>query len=118
MNLSAYDKVTETVDKQKTWIDTIRYQLISREIKYRPYFTILKRYDSNLKVNDYFVALLDNVIPDRICFKTKKDNYGRIKINLKSIWEESNLLYFKNESNISIEHVEEESDGDIYKLNI
>ena len=77
MNLNAYDTIHPKVDKQKTWIDVRKHQLLSREIKYRNYVTISKRYDKENQTYDYFIILLDDYPQDRPYAKTKKDDYGR-----------------------------------------
>ena len=118
MNLNAYDIISPKIDKTKSWIDVDRQQLLSRELKYRPYVTLSKRYSKEHNINEYFVILLDECPLDRPSNKTKRDDYGRIKINLKSIWTESSLCYLDSNRNIEIIHVESEDDGDIYKINV
>ena len=49
MNLNNYDCITEKLNKTKTWVDIHKKLLLSREIKYRPYTCLLKRY--NIKNN-------------------------------------------------------------------
>lgn len=118
MNLSAYDVIHPKIDKQKTWIDIRKHQLLSREINYRRYVTISKRYDKETKSYDYFIVLLDDYPQDRSYSRTKKDDYGRIKISLNSIWKESSLNYYDADTNISIELEEQADDGDIYRLSL
>lgn len=118
MNLSAYDAINPKINKQLTWVDVNRYQLLSREIKYRPYVTICKRYNKDENDYEYFVILLDDYPYDRDYSKTKFDEYGRIKISLKSIWKETMLYTLERNVNIDISHVEHTDDGDIYKLNL
>ena len=60
MNLNAYDSITEKLDKNKTWIDIRRKTILSREMKYRKYTCILKRYNPKTNINSHFIALLDN----------------------------------------------------------
>lgn len=118
MNLNAYDTIIPKVDKQKTWIDANHYQLLSREINYRRYVTICKRYNKSENDFEYFVVLLDDIPPEREYSKTKFDEYGRIKINLKSIWTNTILHTFEHNCNITISHIEHTDDGDIYKLDL
>lgn len=118
MNLSAYDAISPKLNKQLTWIDVNKYQLLSREIKYRRYVTISKRYEKDKNDYDYFIILLDNTPDDRDYSKTNLDDYGRIKVNLKSIWKETSLHTFEYNVNISITHIEHTDDGDIYKLDL
>ena len=49
MNLAAYDKVDNIFEDN--WINFQYNRFYSRSIKYRRFFTILKRYDDKLKIN-------------------------------------------------------------------
>lgn len=118
MNLNAYDDVTPIINKQTTWIDIKKYQLLSREIKYRKYVTISKRFNKEFCDYDYFIILLDDYPSDRSYAITKKDDYGRIKINLASIWNQCCLKNYTKNCNISIKHIEHTDDGDIYQLDV
>ena len=118
MNLNAYDVITQKINKQQTWVDVKKQELLSREITYRKYVSISKRYDKENNVYDYFIILLDYYPQDRPFTKTRKDDYGRIKINLKSIWSESSLSVYDNDANVELEHIDSADDGDVYKLYI
>lgn len=118
MNLNAYDNVEEKVDKTKTWIDIRKKTIYSREIKYRPYMCLLKRYDSKFKCTFYFIAMLDKPPQDKIATNTTCDDYGRIKIKVSSIWKETYLQELKTNCNIVCELVESAEDGDVYSINI
>ena len=37
MNLAAYDKVDNKIDKTKTWLDHNNKRIVSKQIKYRTY---------------------------------------------------------------------------------
>lgn len=118
MNLSAYDNITPKIDKTKTWIEPKRKLLLSREIKFRKYFTLSKRYNPKYNITNYYIILLDNKLQDRVCTSTKIDDYGRIKISLNQIWNESGLCDRADNFNISVNHLTKDADGDIYYLDI
>ena len=118
MNLNAYDNITETINKTKTWVDIRRKQLISREITYRPFTCILKRYNSTTNITSYFIALLDNPPKDRTYKRTILDDYGRIKINLSSIWKETYLNQLESNCNVICELIESDRDGNVYFLDV
>lgn len=118
MNLNAYDTITQKIDKTKTWINIENQQLFSREIPYRKYNTVSKRYNKEDNTYEYYIIMLDDYPLDRPYTKTKKDNYGRIKLYLRSIWNECFSPYFEKDTNIDITHIEHTDDGDIYKINI
>jgi len=118
MNLSAYDNVKNKTNKFKTWLDSNKQLLLSRSIKYRPYYTFVKRFEPTLKTTVYFIVLLDCIPQNTVYFRTKKDDYGRLKFNVKTIFYESGLSEIQNDSNVDIIHIEHDSDGDIYKINI
>lgn len=118
MNLIAYDNIKEKIDKNKTWIDIKKKQLLSREFKYHKYVSILKRYNNKTKAYEYYVALLDNPPFDKKfkCFTL--DSYGRSKINVANIWKETYLSQLETNVNISVTLIEHDKDGDIYYLDI
>lgn len=118
MNLNAYDDIHPKVDKKHTWININKYQLLSREISYRRYNTLCKRFNIEANEYDYFIILLDDKPVDRNYSITRYDDYGRIKINLKSIWHETYLSRYKHDININITRVEHTDDGDIYKIEL
>ena len=108
MNLNNYDGITEKLDKTKTWVDIRKKLLLSREIKYRPYTCLLKRY--NLKTNTY--------PENRTCKRTILDDYGRFKLSLSDIWKKTYLNELKSNCNIICELVESDEDGDIYSIDV
>lgn len=118
MNLNAYDNINEKIDKNKTWIDIKRKVLYSREIKYRPYYSLMKRYDSKLAGLSFFIAMLDKPDKNKICFATKKDDYGRVKLNLHALWHSTYLYQLENNCNIDVTLVDANNDGDVYFLDI
>ena len=118
MNLNAYDNIIEKVDKKKTWIDIHSKILYSREIIYKPYISLVKRYNSKINTNSYFIVLLDNPPKDKLYSRTIKDDYGRIKIKLNSIWNDTYLPNLTKNSNIECKLVEVQRDGNIYFIDV
>lgn len=116
INLNLYDDVVENINRQKTWINVKNKVLISREIKYRQYYFIGKRYSGN--ENFYFVIVLSNPPENKSYKKTVLDDYGRVKISLKSIWNSTSLKNLTDDCNISIEVHQEDDDGTAYYLDI
>ena len=74
INLSAYDSITNKIDKTKTWINVEKHLLISREIKFHKYYTLAKRFNPELNNYDYFIILLDNKDDSRNYYNTKLDD--------------------------------------------
>lgn len=118
MNINAYDSITEKLDKTKTWVEVKRKLLLSREIKYRPYTCLLKRYNSRYNTYSYFIAVLDNPPEDKVYNHTKTDDYGRFKISLSDIWNKTYLSTLKSNCNINIELVENDEDSSIYSIDV
>lgn len=118
MNLIAYDKIHE-LDRTKDWICLKNKQLITKTIKYRKYYTFGKIYDSIYNSYNIYLILLDERPVDRKSSITFRDDYGRLKFNLLSIWKlinESNPIT----SDINVELIPDThtDDGDVYILNI
>lgn len=118
MNINAYDDIREKLDKTKTWVDIRKKQLFSREIKYRKYNCLLKRYDAKTNITNYYIAMLDNPPTDRKYNNTIMDDYGRVKISISSIWKETYLARLSSNCNVCINLVESDEDGDIYFLDV
>lgn len=118
MNLNAYDSITEKLDKDKTWIDIRKKTIFSREIKYRKFTCLIKKYLPKQNLYKYYVALLDSPPIDRKYKLTAMDDYGRVKINIASIWKETYLNRLGNNCNICVNLVESDEDGDIYFLDV
>jgi hypothetical protein len=118
MNLSVYDDTSNRLDRQKTWVCPIRKLLYSREIKYRKYYIIGKRFDKYHNDTNYYAIMLDEPPVDRKAETTHVDELGRIKLNIKSIWNSSNLKQIETKQNIEIEHVDQTDDGDVYYLDV
>lgn len=115
MNLNAYDSVNNTINK-KTWLDVNKHQIITREIKYRRYFTLLKRYNPKNSIYDYFIAISDNKDENKKWYLTKRDDFGRIKLKITSIWKDLNLCYIDKNTEVKLNLIEEQEDGEIYEI--
>ena len=118
INLNVYDEITEKIDKTKTWIDTKKQILLSREIKFRNYYMLTKRFNPILNNYDYFIILLDYKPNGKEYYHTKLDDYGRVKIRLFNLYKESDLSNLEKDVNISIKTIEHQDDGDVYQLDI
>lgn len=116
INLNAYDNVIDKIDKTKTWIDVRKKLLLSREIKYRKYHSLLKRYDNKTNTTSYYLAMLDHLSETHTCKLTSKDNYGRVKIRLSEIWKDTYLAGLDKDCNICIKLIESEDDGEVYSF--
>lgn len=118
MNLNAYDSINDKINKKATWIDIRKKQLISRELARRPYNCLLKRYSPNTQNTEYYIAMLNNPPLDKQWKHTVIDCYGRVKINVSNIWQDTCLCTLDSNCNIIITHVEHEEDGDVYLLDV
>ena len=87
-------------------------------MKYRKYTCILKRYNPKTNINSHFIALLDNPPENKDYKSTILDDYGRIKIKISNIWQETYLSCLESNCNIGCNLVESEVDGEIYSIDI
>lgn len=117
MNLQQYDEVNNVIDKNKSWINVASKKLFSREIVYKKFAAIRKRYEPSISDDEYYLILCDNIPPGSYC-RVYVDDYGRIKIPMNSIWEEviKTATNPKKDFSISIEYIESDDDSDTYKL--
>lgn len=118
INLNVYDDVKERIDKKKTWVSVKYKTLCSREIRYRPYNLLAKRYNTKTGTYSYYIILLDNKTTERSVTNTYIDEYGRFKMDMSSIWDTTSLNLIDRDTNITIYHEESHEDGDVYLLDI
>ena len=110
MNLIAYDKIDNKIDKTKTWLDHNNKRIVSKQIKYRTYYAFGKRYNPNTDKEEFYLIILD-----RPCYKTIRDNYNRLKYNLGSVY---NDCFKEVNKDISINLILDSSqeDGEVYRF--
>lgn len=118
MNLSAYDSVEQNLDKTKTWVYPTKKILYSREMIFHKYYILAKRFSPVTKTTSYYIIFVDNKQEGKKCILTNVDEFGRIKLRINSIWNNTSLKHIKTNTNINIEHIEHTDDGDIYYLDI
>lgn len=118
MNLNVYDNVTEKLDKTKTWVDVRKKQILSREIKYRPYYCLCKKLLFGSNITEYYIVMLQSPVEHMKCKRTVLDDYGRIKIRISDIWKNTYLSQLKSDYNIGIDLVESDEEGDSYLLDV
>lgn len=116
MNLAAYDTIM-ALDLKKTWIDPRFKRMYSYELPRSAYYTILKRYNNEHNVTEYFIALYDErqpVIKNYTVYRT--DNVK--KYYLYDIWEEAGFDKFDRVVNINLIVDDSQEDCIIYKFDI
>ena len=118
INLNEYDDASPIINKKKSWLSVKTKQLFSREIKFKPYVTIGSKYHPDLKGYSYYLILLDEIPDDRSCSRVHIDNYGRVKISLKSIWDKTSLINYDKDANISVELVDYADNATIYQIDV
>lgn len=115
MNLAAYDNIKEFIPK-KDYIQVSYKRLLSSTIEYHDKYCVLKRYDINSNTQYYYVAVFDNK-QEGIKHKfLKKDKNGYVKVYLTDIWNDIPEYIKTFDNNISVELVESQIDGKVYKL--
>ena len=78
INLFNYDSTTKQIDKTKTWIDVKRKRLISREIKFKQYYSICKK--------DGFFLMNYNIKTQQLLNGIKTKNIDIITKIIQNIW--------------------------------
>ena len=115
INLFKYDEA-KTTRKSQTKIVTNRKSIVSRDINYRPYYIILKKFHPETNHTNYFICMLDEPDSVRKCSKTLRDDYGRVKLYLDGLYNEivSNVTIKNNYIEVDLE--ETSDNADIYLL--
>lgn len=117
MNLSAYDKISGNPTKSKLYMSNNYPYIITREVKYRKYYCFVKRYDPSIETNDLFLVLLDDKPEDRQVAKVRRDDYGRIKLNISQARDYIKINPNKSYTlNLTLET--QADDGDIYRVEL
>lgn len=118
MNIIAYDIIKKNIDKNKTWISVKYKRIFSKEIKYRKYYTLLSKYSLRDKKDNYYLACSDNIFNNSKTECTQLDNFNRCRFNIGAIWNKSNLKHIETDVNIDVKVVNQQNDGEIYRLYI
>ena len=116
MNFNAYDNVDESI-VNKTRIDPYYRKLYSREIKFYPYYTILKRFNAKINKDEYYLALSNETDDGHDWRSTSHYNEG-IKISLTEVWNKTPLKSLTSTTYIITDKVQEDNDSVVYRLYI
>ena len=115
INLNEYDNV---VTKSKNWIDPEFKRLYSNNIKRKPYFTILKKYDRTNDTSDYYLVMLDKLNEKFVCDETYITKTGTVKIPLNRFWDKLPIATIHEKVDVLIDLVEEDEHTIVYYLDI
>lgn len=118
VNLNIYDDANKKLDRTKTWVNIKYKQIISREITYRKYSSLVYRYSVPNDCYTYFIIVSDEKPLNISSSRTFVDNYGRFKLSVLNIWDKTILKGFKEDTNINITHVDSDDTCDVYELDI
>lgn len=113
MNFSAYDLVKEV---NNSYILPEYYRLYSKQIKYRNYYTFLKRYNNEDKEYEYFLCMCDVPYDNIEWYSSNMDTKGVVKINLKPIWLLSKFRELTAKTNVKLCLESKDEDGEVYKI--
>lgn len=116
MNLAAYDGI-KNIDYSKSWIDPRFRKLYSMEIPYYNFYSFLTRYNSNLKMNEYYIVMHNDINSELKIYPTISRRKV-IKINLKDIWNRLFITVPKTTMNVTLEVDDIQEDCIIYFINI
>lgn len=114
MNLNAYDNVDDSV-VLKTWIDPYYRKLYSREMKFYPYYTMLKRYNNETKYDEYYICLSAELDDNHDWRSTEKYN-NSVKCNLIEFWNKTSLKNIHKRTYIIVDKDYEDSNSIVYRL--
>lgn len=100
MNLNEFDTIKDAESGYKVIPKYKRLYTIN--IKFKPYYAILKKYNQKTNNTSYYLVLSD-VIVDNMNFHTT-NRYGNngVKIDLSSIWKDTILSTFNKETHINM----------------
>lgn len=117
MNLAAYDKINNIIDKRRSWIDVFKRCIFTKETSCRNYVSFGKKYNPSERYTVYYVILSTAEPKDRPSAKCVLTTNGYIKISIKNIISELGLDGSEsNYINIVLKPVKHEDDCDIYEI--
>lgn len=116
MNLAAYDGI-KNIDYSKSWIDPRFRKLYSMEIPYYNFYSFLTRYNGNLKMNEYYIVMHNDINSELKIYPTISRRKV-IKIDLKDIWNRLFITVPKTITNVTLEVDDIQEDCIIYFINI
>lgn len=114
MNLNAYDNVNDSAIL-KTWIDPYYKKLYSREMKFYPYYTMLKRYNDKVKRDEYYICLSAET-DDGHDWRSTEHYNNSVKVNLSEFWYNSSLKNVAAKTYIIIDKDYEDNNSVVYRL--
>ena len=117
MNLFAYDNIKEN-KSSSTWIDLSRNVLISKDIKFKPYHVLLKKYNPEEGTTNYFIGMFNNPPEGSKYFKTIVDDYGRVKIYINTIIKDFGFSNDRKKIDVEIELIEDSEDESLYFISV
>lgn len=115
INLFEYDVAKDQKDSNTVVIKN-RKSITSREITYRPYYILLKKFNPNTSTNQYFIAMLDEPDGIRKCSKTILDDYGRVRLYLNGQFNDIIHSSIIDDKYLKITKVESADNADIYLI--
>lgn len=115
MNLAAYDCIKK-IDYSKTWVDPRFKKLYSMEIPYYNFYSFLTRYNNNLKMNEYYIVMHNDINSELKIYPTVSRR-DVVKISLKDIWNKVFIRAPESITNVTLEVDDIQEDCIIYFIN-
>lgn len=115
MNLQCYDNAVKETNS-RIWVPA--KCLYTKVVPFKKYYILLKRYNKEDDINEFFIWLTDdeNIDPQYNKQLTNRTNRGTVYIHLNSIWNDLQITNYLENVFVKLE-LEEEDDNDcIYRL--
>lgn len=117
MNLIEFDNADNNINSK---LNTESKKLFTKNITHRAYYYLLKKYDEVYDKYIHYILLSDIEINNdnyhpRKTFKTYR---GYTVLSLIYIWNELNIPPEPNPIFVSLEKIESDDNGELYKLHI
>ena len=116
MSIYKYVVITPATNKSKPIIKSNGLLIVPNIKKSYKYYLECCRYNPIKFENEYFILLSNNKFDER-CKTCRVDDYGRLKLVIKSEMKDVLLKQMTDYSNVNFEYLESEDDYDVFTIN-
>jgi hypothetical protein len=113
MLINAFDLVE---NNNNNVILSCNKKLYTNSIPFKPFYSIVKRYNTEGKKDEFYILMADDCSNDSVSWHSTNNLRTQIAINLKHSWKIISPYIKDSTQNCDIEYVDKDSTCEVYKL--